>query len=1154
MRWLNRLGLVLLAIGTLAIGCAALVLWLLGSESGTAWVFDRALARVSPIVTVGRTSGTLLGGFVLEDVRLRLTRDELDIERLALAWNANAALLGTLAFEAVEAGAVAYRRLPPPAVLPPPALAPFLPFVLRVDGARVASLSITVGSGSLVLGATRADASYFGRQLTIRNAVSSTASGLALSGSGDIGLDAIVAIAADVTWSGRAFDTDGAGRATVEGDWPVLRIHNDLTAPFPATVDGELRFEDAPRFDLDFAWQNLFIPGLALLTSPAGELSAAGTLDDYRFTGSGTLDIGGRSARFSGGGTANLGELAFEAFALDAEVDGRAAGTLRATGRLSLADRGAALAVQAQSFEPSWVHRAWPGSLTGTTALTTRFAPEFFARFDALALRGTLHGRPVTIGGAARAAAGNTWQLEPLELRSGANELRLSGTLDAATLALEADATLMDLQSLLADAMGQVVGKVSLAGTWQEPHASGSVEGSAISYGDYAVDSLRVAGEAGLASGTRLMLDVEAAGVRRGSLEASAARIALGGTPSALQATLDVQTEGWQVAAAASGSVVDLTWRGSIDSVEIVEQRLGDWMLESPAAASAGRAGYTLDTSCLMHESGARWCAALSLQGAASDRFVFSAQNFDVKMLGPLLPPQLTIDGVYQLSASFSNLAAEPRGAAVITGGTTRTRVLFGQQQAFATDLEDFRAIATLDGGVLDLAASVASTSDGSVRVNARIDDVRARDSTIGGSIDVQWPDLGFLALLSPDLGQVAGTLSGSLAIAGTVDEPTVDGRALWSEGRVSVPEWGLVVEGIEATATSADGRALAFDARGRVGEGQLSLTGTTALDPARGWPTRLALKGADLLAVQLPDAQVYVSPDLGIDVALPDIRVTGIVRLPRAAIEISALPAQAVAPSPDAVVHGEVADEVSRPLRLTANIELALGDDVRYTGLNLETKVSGGMRLDAEAGRSPTASGTLTLAGVYNAYGQKLDLERGNLLFTGPLDNPGLDVRAVRAIEPTAASGEQTRVGVELAGMLKSPRTRIFSTPAMSEADALSYLLLGRPLNGTGSEETATLQTAAITMGLQQALPAVQRIGESLGLDEFSVQTTDTDAGALMAGKYLSPKLYIRYSYGLFNRIGGLLLRFKVNERLSIETRSGDQKSMDLLYTVEKD
>jgi translocation and assembly module TamB len=126
-----------------------------------------------------------------------------------------------------------------------------------------------------------------------------------------------------------------------------------------------------------------------------------------------------------------------------------------------------------------------------------------------------------------------------------------------------------------------------------------------------------------------------------------------------------------------------------------------------------------------------------------------------------------------------------------------------------------------------------------------------------------------------------------------------------------------------------------------------------------------------------------------------------------------------------------------------------------------------------------------------------------------------------------------------------------------MSEVDALSYLLFGRPAtdsSGTGEAETASLQTAALSLGLQQALPAFQRFGTTLGLDELSVQTTATDAGELMAGKYLHPNVYIRYSYGLFNRIGGLLLRFKVNDRFSIETRSGEHKSMDLLYTVEKD
>src|SRR5688500_12091966 len=105
MRWLSRAVIVLLALGTFGVGLAAFVLWVLGSEIGTSWVLQRVLERAGSAVTVGRTSGTLLGGFVLEDVRVRLMRDELDIDRLALSWNASAALLGSLAFEPAEAGA-----------------------------------------------------------------------------------------------------------------------------------------------------------------------------------------------------------------------------------------------------------------------------------------------------------------------------------------------------------------------------------------------------------------------------------------------------------------------------------------------------------------------------------------------------------------------------------------------------------------------------------------------------------------------------------------------------------------------------------------------------------------------------------------------------------------------------------------------------------------------------------------------------------------------------------------------------------------------------------------------------------------------------------------------------------------------------------------
>ena len=68
----------------------------------------------------------------------------------------------------------------------------------------------------------------------------------------------------------------------------------------------------------------------------------------------------------------------------------------------------------------------------------------------------------------------------------------------------------------------------------------------------------------------------------------------------------------------------------------------------------------------------------------------------------------------------------------------------------------------------------------------------------------------------------------------------------------------------------------------------------------------------------------------------------------------------------------------------------------MRYSGLNLDTTVGGELRLTMEPDASANATGTLRLDGTYDAYGQKLEIEQGQLLFSGPLDDPGLDVRAV--------------------------------------------------------------------------------------------------------------------------------------------------------------
>ena len=1142
MIWRHRSLFALLGAGVLAGAAIAAGMWLLGTQAGTAWALDHVLPRTSG-VAVGRVSGTLLGGVVLEDVRVRLPRDEIDVARLALDWDAAAALRGTLAFRTAAATSTAYRRV---AASDVDAAAPSeLPFTLRVSAATIDALSITVGGETVAFGPTEVVATLRGSRLAVER-IASSSNGFTLTGNVDVDISARLALNAAVQWSGTIAGTPASGSATLSGTWPTLEVRHDLATPFAAHAEGTVDVAQTPRAELAIDWRDLAWPGVDALASPSGRINVAGTLADYRYDGTGVLAIDGRAATLAARGKGSDTQLVLERLDLDARRGAASAGVLAAEGTADLAAMTVDVNVTATDIDPRWWNAGWPGRLRGTAVMRAGLAP-FGVAFNSLDIAGTLRGYTLALRGAVEYNAPDRWRLAGVRLASGANRVALDGALRPAGLDLVADVDVADLNLLWPGLRGAAAGKVAIGGSFDEPSGRGRLAGRGIAFRDFSLEQVTIVGELGGARTAPLALQLEATGAARGPIRLQRVVAAASGTSAAHRVTLDLSGEEWRAQAAGDGAFAARTWRGTLSQAEFDEDLLGRWQLVEPAAVVVGTREASLATVCLEHPSGGRWCGALDVRGQPSDRLVLVAQNFDLKTLRPVLPPAVSLEGVYQLSASLFDLTGNPRGAFALTGEKTHVRATTGEQQTYAADLDDLRAGATLGNGRVELTATLRGGDTGKVDLNASIRDVRLSNSPIDGTLRAVWPDVGFLTLLAPELGQLGGSVAAELAVSGTVDEPEVDGKSTWQGGRVAVPAWGLVIDGIEATASSRGGRALEFDAKGSIGEGRVTLTGQTELDPRANWPTRLALRGDSVRAVQLPEAEVFVTPDLAATVAWPDVRVTGTVKMPRASLGLSALPAQAVVPSADAVVHGRDGLRAARRLQLHAAVDIVLGDEVHYAGLDLDTKVTGALHVDAEPNRSAIATGALTLAGTYNAYGQKLTLERGQLLFSGPIDDPGVDVRAVRTIDTT-------RVGVELAGTIKSPRTRVFSTPTMSDADALSYLLLGRPMTGNGTGETATLQAAALTMGLNQALPVVQRLGATLGLDELSVQTTATDTGALMAGKNLSPKLYIRYSYGLFNRIGGLLLRFKFSERLSVETRSGDQKSMDLLYTVEKD
>ena len=186
-----------------------------------------------------------------------------------------------------------------------------------------------------------------------------------------------------------------------------------------------------------------------------------------------------------------------------------------------------------------------------------------------------------------------------------------------------------------------------------------------------------------------------------------------------------------------------------------------------------------------------------------------------------------------------------------------------------------------------------------------------------------------------------------------------------------------------------------------------------------------------------------------------------------------------------------------------------------------------------------------------YSAFGQSLDVEKGRLIFAGPTDNPGIDLKAKRiSLDKTVTAY------LSVTGQASKPAIRVYSDPSLPEAEALSYLITGRPMNQARGDSGSEISAAALSLGLTKTMPALKRIQEGTGLDDFRI---DSGAGgiegtSLMMGKYLNPDLYIGYVHGLFDAQGGVKVNYRLTDRIEVESFSGDKESVDIYYRYEHD
>ena len=236
-----------------------------------------------------------------------------------------------------------------------------------------------------------------------------------------------------------------------------------------------------------------------------------------------------------------------------------------------------------------------------------------------------------------------------------------------------------------------------------------------------------------------------------------------------------------------------------------------------------------------------------------------------------------------------------------------------------------------------------------------------------------------------------------------------------------------------------------------------------------------------------------------------------------------------------------------------SVTLDVDLGQKLRLRGRGLDTALQGDLKLTTPAGALAVNGSVRAQGGTYAAYGQKLNIERGIVTFSGRVDTPRLDILALRP-------NTDIRVGVAISGTPQSPRARLVSEPELGETDKLSWLLLGRGSEGLGRTDTAVLQRAAVALLAGEGEAPTDSLLRALGIDDLSVgQTTGTTSSTaagdgrdtvIRLGKQLSRNWYAGYERGVNATAGTFQLIYRVAQRFTLRAQSGLENSLDLIWT----
>lgn len=1122
--------------------------FIIATEAGTQWLAKQS-SKVLPKVHIEGIEGRLIDEFMIQRIQYVNCDKENELNNIRVKWSPAKLINKIVVLDGITLGSANVNGCDDPLVLPEKIALPVKITVKMFELNDIAIINkgqhIDQVKGSIVL---ESDEFYI-QNLSIR--IEKFQAETSLSGK----LTKPFMLSGELSWK---FDdknkTTWQGKTMLAGSINEMQGDHSLLEPLQINSNVSLY---APlqqlRVSVQNRWKSISLPigQTPQITLQNGEFDVEGDLSSvaYRLNSNAKSQHLPSLAVVKLNGTANQELISIAELQINSNE-----GTITGNGNINLKpDLKASLSIQGKKFNPKFFVAEMPGKLNFNADVNaSRTAHAVTAAIDLKSLTGKLRDYDVKGFGKIYYSPDSV-QAEKFNLVIGENTLKVNGKFGVENNQADFKLVANNLTQLHPKFSGRVQGEGSFKGAIKSPIIRTTLNGENIKFnGQISVATISIDGDVNVFGNQPSNAKIQARNIT--IKENIIDTVDLVATGSQKDHQLDLNIQGKDIASTLNltGEYDNRKWEGSVNQLLIKIPTLGSWNLVNKSDVKYGSQGFALSQACLRNEG-----SSVCMEGQSDDKGNWQSEgkltDFPLQQLAKNSKEKFTIEGVGQLKYTLQGKGTDYSGDVKVYTKNVTLRSPFLEDHDESLHIQQFELQGDIQSETSKFNLNVVMNK-GTAAGFVHVENIHDREKSFirKSNFTADFPSIKFLNVFAPRISVKEGLLKAQAEIHGFVKRPEIASNVKLSGVAFYIPDLGTEYTQGEISSTSEGWNNFNINGSLQSQKGKLDISGKLKYQDKISYS--IDLKGDNFQVLHLPDKSLMLSPNLAIEGDSSGVNINGEIDIPSAKLVLKELPKGTVRKSSDEIFVSELDDETdlqdNKKVNITGKIQLTFGDDVHFAGKGIQTDLAGDLLVRFDSKKVPSGHGVLKFKNAsYQVLGQTLDISSGRMLFAGPINNPELDVKVTRTTKDVTA-------GMKIEGTVKKPQTSVFSNPVMSDGNALSYLISGRPLNEASGSQNALIAKAALSLGVDKSASLTQQIASTVGLDEVNISGDDEglESTSLVLGQYLSPKLYVSYAYGLFSSVGTVGFDYQLTKKISVEAESGEGQSIDLLYTIERE